>query len=289
MSTQLPYSKTFLSALGGYSVLYALLFGLGFVFVLPFLYLISSSLHDIRGIFEVPFRWIPDPVQWNNYVDAFSTLPFHKFLLNTCIITFSVIIGTLFSSSLAAYAFSRLKFKGRDTLFLVCISTMMLPGQVTMIPIYVLFSKLGWIDTFLPLIVPSFFGAPFFIFLLRQFFLTIPYELDEAALLDGASRFRIFWNIILPLSKPALATVIIFTFIGTWNDFMGPLIYLNSTDNVTLTLGLSLLKNRVISSGIVQWHLLMAASIVVLLPNIVIFFLAQKQFIRGITLTGMRG
>lgn len=165
---------------------------------------------------------------------------------------------------------------------------MMLPGQVTMIPLYVPFSKLGWVDTFLPLIVPSFFGSPFFIFLLRQFFLTIPYELDEAAVLDGASRFRIFWNVILPLSKPALATVVIFTFIGSWNDFMGPLIYLNSPEHATLTLALSLLKNRLAYSGAIQWNLLMAVSVLVLIPNVIIFFLAQKQFIRGITLTGMR-
>lgn len=289
MMTAMPtFRKTFVSALGRYTTLYVLLFGLGFVFVLPFLYLLSSSLQDIRGIFAVPFRWIPDPARWQNYLEAVTTLPFHRYLLNTCIITASNIVGILLSSALVAYGFARLKFKGRDTLFLVCISTMMLPGQVTMIPLYVLFSKLGWVDTFLPLIVPSFFGSPFFIFLLRQFFLTIPYELDEAAVLDGASRFRIFWNVILPLSKPALATVVIFTFIGSWNDFMGPLIYLNSPEHATLTLALSLLKNRLAYSGAIQWNLLMAVSVLVLIPNVIIFFLAQKQFIRGITLTGMR-
>jgi ABC-type glycerol-3-phosphate transport system permease component len=289
MSGTPKYGKTFFSALGRYTILYALLLGIGFVFFLPFLYLLSSSLHDIRGIFAVPFRWIPDPVRWQNFVEAVTVLPFHKFLLNTCLITVCNIFGTLFSSSLVAYGFSRLRFKGRDTLFLVCVSTMMLPGQVTMIPLYVLYSHLGWIDTFFPLIVPSFFGSPFFIFLLRQFFMTIPSELDEAAVLDGASHFRIYWNLILPLSKPALATVVIFTFIGSWNDFMGPLIYLNSPENATLTLGLSLLKNRLVTSGAMQWNLLMAASVLMLVPNVVIFFLAQKQFIKGILLTGLKG
>ena len=283
------FSRIFLNSLGRYSFLYALLLGLSLVFIAPFLWLLSCSLQDAKSIFAIPFQWIPDPFRLQNYIEAVSTLPFHRYLLNTCIIVGCTIVGTLFSSSLAAFAFSRLRFKGRDTLFLVCIGTMMLPGQVTMIPVYVMFSKLGWVDTFLPLIVPSFFGAPFIIFLLRQFFLTIPYEFDEAALLDGAGRLRTFWHIILPLSKPALATAVIFTFMGSWNDFMGPLIYLNSPEKATLTLGLSLMKNQMLYSGVVEWHLLMAASVLVLIPNLVLFFVAQKQFVRGITLTGMRG
>jgi multiple sugar transport system permease protein len=283
------FSKTLVRTFGRYSLLYGLLFGLGFVFIVPFLWLLSCSLQDAKSIFAVPFHWIPDPARWHNYIEALTTLPFHRYLFNTLIIVIGTITGTLISSSLAAYAFSRLRFKGRDALFLVCIGTMMLPGQVTMIPIYVLFSKLGWVDTFLPLIVPSFFGAPFIIFLLRQFFLTIPSELDEAALLDGAGRLRTFWHIILPLSKPALATAVIFTFMGSWNDFLGPLIYLNSPEKATLTLGLSLMKNQMLYSGVVEWHLLMAASVVVLIPNVIVFFVAQKQFVRGITLTGMRG
>ncbi len=174
-------------------------------------------------------------------------------------------------------------------MFALCLSTMMLPGQVTMIPLYMLFVSLGWIDTYLPLIVPAFFGSPFYIFLLRQFFLTIPREYDEAAMLDGAGRLRIYWSIILPLARPALATVALFTFVGTWNDFFGPLIYLNSPEMATLTLGLNMLKSQVVGTGATQWHLLMAGAVLVMLPNVVIFFLAQKHFVKGIAVGGLRG
>lgn len=165
---------------------------------------------------------------------------------------------------------------------------MMLPGQVTMIPLYMMFAKIGWVDTYLPLIVPSLFGSPFYIFLLRQFFLTIPKELDEAALIDGASKFRIYWNIILPQAKPALTTVLIFTFIGTWNDFFGPLIYINSPELATFTLGLNMMKSQILGSGTVEWNVLMAASLIVMLPNVIIFFFAQKQFVKGISVGVMK-
>ena len=210
-------------------------------------------------------------------------------MFNTTVITSSVLLLTLGSCTLVAYGFSRLRFPGRDVLFAVCISTMMLPGQVTMIPLYMAYARLGWVDTYLPLIVPSLFGSPFYIFLLRQFFLTIPREYDEAALLDGAGRLRIYWSIVLPQARPALATVALFCFIGTWNDFFGPLIYLNSPEKATLTLGLNMLKSQVMGTGSVQWQILMAASVLVMLPNILVFFLAQKQFIRGIQIGGLRG
>jgi multiple sugar transport system permease protein len=160
---------------------------------------------------------------------------------------------------------------------------MMLPGQVTMIPLYLGFAKLGWVDTYLPLIVPSLFGSPFYIFLLRQFFLTIPRDSEEAALIDGASRLRIWWSVVLPQARPAVATVLIFTFIGTWNDFFGPLLYLNSPEKATLTLGLNLMKTQVLGSGVVEWNVLMAASLLVLAPNVILFFLAQRHFLRGIS------
>ncbi|MDH3252076.1 MAG: carbohydrate ABC transporter permease, partial [Ignavibacteria bacterium] len=208
---------------------------------------------------------------------------------NTMIITSVVMVATLFSCSITAYGFSRLRFRGRDKLFAICLATMMLPGQVTMIPLYLIFAHLGWVDTFLPLIVPSFFGSPFYIFLLRQFFLTIPREYDEAALLDGAGRFRIYWSITLPLARPALATVALFTFIGTWNDFFNPLIYINTPDKATLTLGLNMLKSQIIGTGTTQWHLLMAGALLVMLPNVIIFFLAQKHFVKGISVGGLRG
>jgi multiple sugar transport system permease protein len=197
-------------------------------------------------------------------------------------------IATFFSCSLVAYGFARLQFRGRDFLFALCIATMMLPGQVTMIPLYMLYARIGWIDTYLPLIVPSLFGSPFYIFLLRQFFLGIPRELDEAATLDGAVRLRIYWSIILPLARPALATVMVLTFVGTWNDFFGPLIYINSPQNATLTLGLHLMKSQILGSGTIEWNTLMAASLLVMLPNVLLFFFAQKHFIKGITLGGQK-
>ncbi len=268
---------------------YAALMLLGSLFLIPFLWMLSVSLQDAQSMFAQPFRWIPDRPRWENYAAALSAVPFGRYLFNTTVITASVLGLTLFSCTLVAYGFSRLRFPGRDILFAVCIATMMLPGQVTMIPLYVAYARLGWVDTYLPLIVPSLFGSPFYIFLLRQFFLTIPREYDEAALLDGAGRLRIYWSIVLPLARPALATVTLFCFIGTWNDFFGPLIYLNSPEKATLTLGLNMLKSQVIGSGSVQWHILMAASVLVMLPNILVFFIAQKQFIRGIQIGGLRG
>jgi len=279
----------FLRTVGRYTLWYLVLGALSIVFVLPMLWMFSVSLHDLPGVFAQPFAWIPDELRWGNFAEAVSILPFGRYVTNTAIITACVMVGTLLSSSLVAYGFARLNFRGRDKLFAVCISTMMLPGQVTMIPLYVMFAKAGWIDTFLPLIVPAFFGSPFYIFLLRQFFLTIPREYDEAALLDGASRLRIYWHIILPLARPALATVALFTFIGTWNDFFGPLIYINSPEKATLTLGLNMMKSQIIGMGVTQWHLLMAVSLLVLLPNLIIFFLAQKQFIKGIQVGGLKG
>jgi multiple sugar transport system permease protein len=270
-------------------VLYLLLIILSMAFITPLLWLISSSLHSLDGVFAMPFRWIPKTLHWQNYREAMTVIPFMHYLGNTLFITVTVILGTLFSSTLVAYGFSRLKFRGRDKLFGLCLATMLLPGQVTMIPLYVLYAKLGWVDTWLPLIVPAFFGSPFYIFLLRQFFLSIPYEYDEAALLDGAGPFRIYWNIILPQARPAIATVIVFSFVGVWNDFFNPLIYINSFEKATLTLGLNFLKTQVIGSGITQWHILMAASMLVLIPNVLIFFLAQHHFVKGINMGGLKG
>ncbi|MFB3895902.1 MAG: carbohydrate ABC transporter permease [bacterium] len=256
------------------------------LFVLPFIWMISTSLKDSNAVFTFPPQWIPRPTQWSNYPESWTLLPFTRFLMNTCIITFSCIIGQAVSASLVAYGFARMEFKGNRTLFIILISTMMLPGQVTMIPSFLIFKALHWINTFKPLIVPAFFGGgAFFIFLLRQFFLTIPRDLDEAATIDGCNKFDIFWRIMLPLSKPVLATVVVFSFIGNWNDFMGPLIYLNSEQNYTLAIGLNLFQGYHQTS----YNLLMAASLIVLLPVLIIFFLAQRYFIEGITLTGIKG
>jgi len=271
------------------SAAYLCLLGFSVLFFAPFAWMLSVSLHDLPGVFAQPFRWIPDRVMWRNYADVTSLLPFWRYTLNTAIITALTVTGTLLSCSLVAFGFSRLRFKGRNTLFAVCLATMMLPGQVTMIPLYMFFSSIGWVDTYMPLVVPAFFGSPFYIFLLRQFFLTIPKEYDEAAMLDGAGRFRIYWSIVLPLARPALATVALFTFIGTWNDFFGPLVYLNSPELATLTLGLSMLKSQIVGTGATQWHLLMAGAVLIMLPNILAFALAQKHFIKGIAMGGLRG
>ena len=277
-----------LGALAKPAFVYCVLAALSWVFLLPLLWMVSVSVQDARGVFADPFKWIPAIVHLENYREVVELVPFGRYFANTAVITASVMGGTLLSSSLVAYGFSRLRFRGRDLLFALCLSTMMLPGQVTMIPLYVFFSRLGWVDTFYPLIVPAFFGSPFYIFLLRQFFLTIPREYDEAALLDGASRLRIYWSIVLPLARPALLTVAVFTFIGTWNDFFGPLIYINSTSNATLTLGLSMLKSQIVGTGMTQWHLLMAAAVLVMVPNVVLFFVAQKHLVKGIAMGGLR-
>lgn len=264
--------------------LYLALLALGALFATPVAWMLSSSLHTLPDVFAQPYRWLPPVPQWENYVRAVTLLPVPRFLWNTIVITVPVMAATALSSALVAYGFARFRFPGRDLLFSLCLATMMLPGQVTMIPLYILFARLGWVDTYLPLIVPALFGSPFYIFLLRQFFLTIPKDSEEAALIDGASRLRIWWSIILPQARPALATVLIFTFIGTWNDFFGPLLYLNSPEKATLTLGLNLMKTQVLGSGVVEWNVLMAGSLLVLLPNVVLFFLAQQHFIKGISM-----
>lgn len=266
------------------SIIYAALIGLGALFAVPVVWMLSSSLHTLPEVFAQPYQWIPDPLQFKNYVRAVTILPVPRFLWNTVVITAPVMVATVLSSALVAYGFARFRFPGRDILFSLCLATMMLPGQVTMIPLYIMFAKLGWVDTYLPLIVPALFGSPFYIFLLRQFFMSIPRDSEEAALIDGASRLRIWWSIVLPQARPALATVLIFTFIGTWNDFFGPLLYINSPEKATLTLGLNLMKTQVLGSGVVEWNVLMAASLLVLLPNVILFFLAQKHFIKGISM-----
>lgn len=256
------------------------------VFMIPFLWMLSTALKDMGEVYYWPPTWIPNPIVWRNFADAVTAIPFVRFLRNSVLITALNIVGTLVTSSLVAFGFSRLTFKGRDILFFMVLATMMLPYQVTMIPVFIIYKYLGWIDTFLPLIVPAFLGGqPFYIFLLRQFFLTIPKELDEAARIDGCSSFRIYWRILLPLVKPALASVAIFAFMAHWNDFLGPLVYLNSMENFTLAVGLSFFKGQFGT----QWNLLMAASTLVMLPCLIIFFAAQRVFIQGVVMSGLKG
>ena len=260
------------------------------MFVAPFLWMLSSALKLQQHVFSP--NWIPDPIAWNNFYDALTSVPFGVYFKNSAIVTIVSATGVVISSSLVAYSFARLRWPGRDTWFAVILGTMMLPGVVTLIPTYILFSRLRWpypwVNSFLPLTVPAFLGGGAFnIFLLRQFFRTIPMELSEAARIDGAGELRIWWQIIMPLAQPALATVIIFAFNGAWQDYMGPLIYLSSEDKYTLQLGLTMFKAG--GGGIPMWHWMMAASLVVMLPVLAVFFLGQKYFIEGVTLTGIKG
>lgn len=255
------------------------------VFMFPFVWLFSSSLKTDAQIFVFPPQIIPRPVVWENYPKMLDYLPFFHFLRNTAYVTTMTIIGVSLSCSLVAYGFARFRFPGHDVLFILLLSTMMVPYPVTMVPLYLVFRSLRWIDTLKPLWVPAFFGWPFYVFLLRQFIMTLPREIEDAAKIDGCSYFRIYWQIILPLIKPALAAVIIFAFMGAWNDFIGPLIYLNSTEKLTLSVGLNLFKSQ--HAG--EWALMMAASSFMVIPVVAVFFFTQRYFIQGITLTGLKG
>jgi ABC-type glycerol-3-phosphate transport system permease component len=255
------------------------------VFLLPLFFMVLSSLKADYQVLDFPPRWLPDPVRWQNYPEAMNYVPFGRFILNTLIIAAGAIIGNLLSCTLVAYGFARLRAPGKNFWFVLMLATMMLPYPVTMIPIYVEFKTLGWVNTFWPLIVPAFFGSPFYIFLLRQFFLNVPGELEAAALIDGASRVQILWHIFLPIAMPAIATIAIFNFQGVWNDFLPPLIYLHDHSRYTVALGLNFFR----SSYQVRWGLLMAACVVAMLPVALVFFLAQRQFIEGISLSGLKG
>ncbi len=253
-------------------------------FMLPFYVMLVMSLKTPQQIATTSVWTWPSPVIWSNYSEVLAnpSVVFAKLLANTSLISAITTLGTLVSSIFVAYAFARMKFVGRDRLFIALLATMMLPGIVTMIPTYVMFAKVHWINTFLPLTVPAFFGGAYNIFLLRQFFMGIPRELDEAAVLDGASHFTILSRVIVPNSGPVIATVAIFAFIWSWRDFMGPLLYLNSPDLQTLEVGLRSYQS--INGD--QWHLMMAASVLVTIPLIVLFFIGQRYFIKGIVMTG---
>ena len=265
---------------------YAILCLMGLVILIPPLWMISTALKPDGEVFLYPPRWIPARPQWHNFVRGLTFRPFGRYFLNTATITTLAVLGQLLSSPLVAYAFARLRCRFKEPLFLLVLSTMMLPSQVTMIPVFILFKLLGWVDTFRPLIVPNYFGSAFFIFLLRQFYMTITPELDDAAKMDGCGYFDIYRRIILLLSKPPLATVAIFCFMWNWNDFMGPLIYLSSENKLTLTLALSRFTGQY---GQTAWNLLMAVSLIVILPCILLFFSAQRYFIQGIVITGVKG
>ena len=260
------------------------------VLMVPFGWMISTALKPIEQVFDFPPSWIPDPPVWRNFIDGWTRMPFTRYLFNTLYITVVAIVGVLGSASIVAYGFARLRAPGSSVLFLIVLSTMMLPQQVTLIPTFLLFKWLGWLNTYKPLLVPAYFAAtaPVYIFLLRQFYMTLPRELDEAARIDGCGILGTYWRIILPLSKPALATVAIFVFFNRWNSFLWPLIYLKSPNKWTLAVGLSFFHSGQ-EGALTYWNLLMAVTLLVAVPPLLVFFLAQRTFVEGIALTGIKG
>jgi multiple sugar transport system permease protein len=265
---------------------YSVMIALSGVFLIPLLWMISSSLKQQGEVFAVPPIWIPNPPQWGNYPEALRRAPLLTWLGNTATITVLTIIGNVLSSSLVAFGFARLRFPGKNALFILLLSTMMLPDIVLLIPRFIMFRSIGWVDTLLPLVVPSYFGGGAYnIFLTRQFYLTIPRDFDEAARIDGASNFTIWWRILLPLSTPVLIAITIFSFVYHWNDFLNPLIYLFSEEKKTLALGLRAFINPADAS----WHITMAASMFIVVPILILFFIGQRYFIRGIAMTGIQG
>ncbi|MFH1084494.1 MAG: carbohydrate ABC transporter permease [Chloroflexota bacterium] len=260
------------------------------MFMFPFFWTVSSSLKTPVELIDIPPKLLPGAFRIENYATAWTGVRFGRFFINSAIVTSTSLVGAVVTSFLVAYGFARFRFPGRDFLFGLCLSTMILPVHVTIIPLFVLFRRLGWIDTFKPLIVPSFFGGgAFAIFLVRQFIMTLPIELDEAALIDGAGKIRILWRLILPNSGPALATVAIFAFMGHWNEFLGPLIFLNTTSKYTVPLGLWFLRAQGGEPGLPRDNLLMAGAVMATAPIVIIFFLAQKYFVQGIAMTGLKG
>jgi len=260
-------------------VLYILAFGT----LLPFIWMVLTSFKDLNELFSYPPTWFPSQFHLENYKNAFIAAPFGRFYLNSLFVAVTVTIGQIITCSMAAYAFARIKFWGRDILFFIFLGTMMIPYHVTMIPSFLVLHWLGWVDTYKALIVPGLASA-FGTFLLRQFFLTIPKELEDAAHMDGCSRFGVLWKIIVPLSRPAIATLAIFTFMGVFNDFIWALIVINSEALQTVQLGLAIFRDRYVT----EWDLLMAGSVTATLPILIIFFFAQKYFIKGITLSGLK-
>lgn len=267
-------------------ILYGTMILLSAIFLVPLAWLVSTSLKVQGQVFAYPPVWIPDPIQWSNYAEALARAPLLRWLANTALVTSTAVVGNVLVSSLVAFGFARLRFPGRGPLFVLLLSTMMLPDIVLLVPQFNLFRMLGWVDTFLPLIVPAFLGGSAFnIFLVRQFYLTIPMDFDEAARIDGASNWAIWKDIVLPLSRPVLIAVAIFSFVYHWNDFLNPLIYLQSEDKKTLALGL----RAFISPTDASWNVSMAAAMFLVIPIMVMFLVGQRYFIRGVVMTGVHG
>ncbi|MBU6333285.1 MAG: carbohydrate ABC transporter permease [Chloroflexi bacterium] len=278
--------------IAGTIVRYILLIGLALTFLLPFYWMASSAMKDDNQVFTVPPRWIPNPAYVGNFLSAWQVQDFNLFTFNT-VVKYAIpsTIGTVLSSALVAYSFSRIRWPGRDLLFAICLATMMIPFQVRLVPLFIIFKDLDWINTYLPLVVPAFFGNAFFIFMLRQFFRSIPTELSEAAVIDGANEFQVLVRIILPLARPALTVVALFAFMDAWNDYLGPLIYINNEPEWTLALAIQRMGRAMTEVGASAnaYPYLMAVSTIVTMPILLIFFFAQRSFIEGISLSGLKG
>ncbi len=285
-----PHRARRLASAAQKAMLYVVLLLGAAVILFPFYWMVSTSVRPPDEVLAQPIKWIPSRIVWGNYPSAIYAMPVSVliFLKNSVVLSSLVTYGNVMVNAIVAYPFARLRFHGRRWVFLLILGTMMIPGQVTMIPLFILFSKLHWVDTFLPLVVPAFFGDAYFIFLLRQFFASIPKELDDAAKIDGCSAFGVFFRILLPMSAPALGITAVFSFSGMWNNFMGPLIYLNQMEKFPLALGL-----RAFQSGpghrAIQWEHLMAASVLMTIPMLVLFFITQRSYIQGIVITGVKG
>ena len=271
---------------------YVVLIGLTATWVFPFYWMFTSAIKDDNQVYTIPPVLVPIPAHWNNFIDAWTHNNFTLYAFNSIVYyCIPVTVFTVMSSVVVAYGFSRVKWPGRDILFFLCLSTIMIPWMVTVVPLFITFKNIGWINTYRPLVVPALFGNAFFIFLLRQFFLTIPEDLSDAARIDGASEFGILLRIFLPLSAPALAVVALFRFLGAWNDYLGPLIYLNQEQYYPLALGIARLRNNITATGTASlaYPYLMAVSTIVVLPVLLLFFFAQRTFIEGISTTGVKG
>jgi multiple sugar transport system permease protein len=268
-------------------VRHGLLILVSFIFMVPLYWMVITSLKTQTTVFTTPIQWWPSALHWENYatVAKYPSFPFLRFLWNSLYYASMVTLGTVLSCAAVGYGFARLRFPGRDVLFIVTVATLMIPSIVTLIPTFVIFKNLGWIGGYAPLMVPSFFGNGFFIFMMRQFFLGLPKELDDAARVDGASEFRIFWQIMLPLVRPALLVMAVFTFMWTWQEFFGPLVYLQDSKTFPLSLGLFTFRAR----RTVDWHLMMAGATLSTVPLVIVFFAAQRYFLEGIKMTGIKG
>jgi len=273
--------RSLFTTVRGYTIL--ILFAI--VFLIPFYWMFATALKGDDQLFQIPPAWVPNPAVWDNFAQVFREVPFGKFLINSTVLVIWNVFGQVLSCTLVAYGFARLRFPGRNILFFVLLATLMIPRQVTLVPQFILFAKLGWVNTYLPLILPAFGGSPFLIFLMRQYMMTIPLDLDAAATIDGANRLQILRHIIAPISMPAIVLVAVFTFTDVWNDFMGPLIYLNDPDKFTVTLGLSFFQGAKETS----WDLLMAGALMAMIPPMILFFIAQKRLLGGLAAAGIKG